>query len=264
MASLNRIAPVLVLFLVIAVGCDTMMQEEARPPEIIPARAFTVQTELFSQNRSGTTAVGTHAMITKMRIWPVTTALASHLTLPVATTKAALGESPVVEGGAWVWKATTPVDGEDVAVALSGAPRGDRVEWTMRITNAAVDDDSTFVLYTANTTFDGTSGSWQLFAPAEDTTQNVLDATFEIEKKEEKKEITFQIPETAREHAGHTIVYVQHGDRRSLQWMQVEEAREHTVVWNAKTHAGSITATNYNDGQKACWGEELRNVECTQ
>lgn len=270
MTLLNRLAPGLMLLSMLVVGCDTVVQEPATPPSLIPAQAFTVQTELFDQAQSGEDEIGTDAMIARLRVWPLTTALAEYLTLPAAVTEAALEEEPVVEGYEWVWKATVTNGDREVRFALSGVPRGEHVDWTMRVTKSpsatesplVSEEDSTFVLYTATTVRDGTSGSWQLFSPAEDSTINVLDAEFEI-GKENKKEVTFQVTEAAREHTGDSVVYAREGDQRSFHWMQDEGGREHRIVWDAKSHAGSITATNYNDGQKACWGEALQNVECS-
>lgn len=263
MTPLIRLAPTLVLLLVFVVGCDTVTQQEAKPPTLIPAQAFTVQAELFDdQEQSDETGIDTHAMIAQLRVWPVTTALAEHLTLPAAVTEAALEQEPATEDDAWVWTATTATEEGEVEFVLSGTFRDDHVDWSMHVTETTSDRDSTFLLYTAKTAPDGSAGSWRLYAPDDDTTQHVLGAEFEVEKKEEK-EIVFQVPETASEHAGDEVVYVQEGDERSFQWVQVGDQREHTIVWDAETHAGSIAATNYNDGEKACWDEALQNEECS-
>ncbi len=262
MRVLSRLAPVCALLFLLAAGCDTIVQEEARPPTLIPAQAFTVETELFEQELSTKTEIGTHAMIARLRVWPVTTALAGYLALPAAVTQAALDEKPAVENGAWVWKAKVATAQQKVAFTLAGTVHEGHVDWTMRVAPAEPDTDSTVVLYTAKTAPDGSSGAWKLFAPTEDTTRHVLDAAFEIDQDGKKKTITFWVPPTASEHAGDAVVYAQEGDRRSIQWSQVDAGREHVVAWNAEGYAGSITATNYNDGAQACWDDDLQNETC--
>ena len=264
MTMLNRHALVLASLLAVFVGCDTVAMKDAQPPTLIPAQAFTVQTELFDQSRSGGDGIGTDAMIARLRVWPVTTALAGHLTLPAAVTKAALDEKPTIEGGTWVWRATTTVGGQKVPFTLSGMRRDDYVDWTMQVTRStAADQDSMFTLYAAQTAPDGTSGDWQLFAPAEDTTRHILSASFKM-GEEKKKEITFRMPEAMREHAGDSVIYVHDEDQRNLHWVQAGTGREHVITWDAETHAGSMVATNYNDGKRACWDGELQNVACSQ
>lgn len=263
MTSPIRIASVLALLFVFAAGCDTIVQEdEATPPTLIPAQAFTVQTALFEQGQRDKAGVGTHAMIARLRMWPVTEALAAHLALPTTLMQAALEEKPVIEQGKWAWKATTTAEGQEVDFVLSGAFHAGHVDWSMRVAGIASDPDSTTVLYTAKTTLDGSSGSWELFAPHADSTRSVLHAEFEIEE-EDKKQIRFQVPATASEHAGDAIVYEREGDARSFRWMQPDAKREHFVSWDAEARNGSITATNYNDGAKACWDDALQNEECS-
>lgn len=264
MILLTRITPVLALLLVFTVGCDTAMQEEgASPPTLIPAQAFTMQTELFEQGQSDKAGIGTHAMIARLRMWPVTTALAAHLALPAALMEAALEEDPVTEAGKWVWKATAATDSsQEVEFVLSSTFHGGHVDWSMHVTGTPPEPDSSTVLYTAKTTRDGSSGSWELLAPHEDSTRVVLSAEFEIEKDDEK-EIVIQVPATASEHAGDAIVYGRDGDERSFRWLQAGAGREHGVTWDAEARKGSITATNYNDGEKACWDDALQNKECS-
>jgi len=348
---------VFVLLLAAAVGCDTVVQEEAEPPELIPAQAFTVQTALFQQSRSGTEKIGPHFMAAVMRAWPVATTLDAHLEAPVQLTRAALNEAPTVnrEGG-WVWSGTVSIEGQPVAFTLTGRPMGDQVDWTMEVaqpkqahtqpapeatpsaspsapstdpfapqdttaSDAAVpprqeasseaspfgavsapdsvgadstrpgasgaraadrstaagmtpDDassalsrdiqlaDSTFVLYTAQTDRKGQGGRWRLYDTVDGERTNVLTARFEIEKAT-KKEIILDVPTAAPEHAGDSVVYAHDEQQRRLRWTRARTGQTHRVTWNATSHEGSITATNYNDGRQACWGAQLDNSDCT-
>lgn len=348
---------VFVLLLAVAVGCDTVVQDEPEPPELIPAQAFTVQTALFQQSRSGAEKIGPHFMAAVMRAWPVATTLDAHLEAPARLTRAALNEAPTInQEGAWVWTGTVAIKGQPVAFTLTGRPMGDQVDWAMAVTqpeqaptqpapsaapsaspsapstdpfapqdttasDAAFpsrqeasseaspfgvvsapdsmgadtagsgasgaraanrstaagmtpDDapsalsrdiqlaDSTFVLYTAETDRTGQAGRWRLYDTVDGERTNVLKARFEIEKAT-KKEIMLDVPTAAPEHAGDSVVYAHDEQQRRLRWTRARTGQTHRVTWNATSHEGSITATNYNDGRQACWGAQLDNSGCT-
>ena len=48
------------------------------------------------------------------------------------------------------------------------------------------------------------------------------------------------------------VRYEVDGNERVFDWQQVEAVRDHLNNWDVATHAGSITATIYNNGQKVC------------
>jgi hypothetical protein len=322
-----------------------MVQDEEEPPELIPPQAFTVQTELFNQRRSGKATIDPHFMAAVMRVWPVSTALESQLYLPARLTRAALNKQPTIQGDAWVWSATTSVEGEPLAFTLTGRTMGGEVDWTLEIVHAAprsspegpgasipepsieapttaadsswkegtatplssaaepvsapsdsvesdsmfiasdsldtpsstapaadglqqelqalIEADSSFVLYTAQTQTDGTQGQWRLYDTVDGERTNVLNGTFKIEKAN-KMELSLAVPAVAPEHGGDSIVYAQDDDQRRLRWVRAREGQMHRITWNVRNHQGSITATNYNEGQAACWGKQLDNVTCSE
>lgn len=345
MRPLRRHTLVFVLLLAVAVGCDTVVQDEAEPPELIPAQAFTVQTALFQQSRSGAAKIGPHFMAAVMRAWPVATMLDTHLEAPARLTQAALAEAPAINrNGTWVWTGTVPIDGQPVAFTLTGRPMGDQVDWRMEVAapeparsqqeeaaapsppeaarfldesslgdetsptssppfgasstsdSTATDSttqeasggmqpdgpsekavpeparstlsqdiqaaDSTFVLYTAKTDRKGQRGSWRLYDTVDGERTNVLNAQFEIEKATKKK-VTLHVPASAPEHGGDSVVYAHDEHQRRFHWTRGRARQSHRVTWNANTHEGAITATNYNEGQKACWGNQLDDADCT-
>lgn len=331
----------LFVFAAVLTGCDTMVQDEQEPPELIPSQAFTVQTDLFNQRRSGQATIDPHFMAAVMRVWPVSTTLEPRLRVPARLTRAALDQSPIIEGDAWVWAGTTSINGEPLSFTLTGRPMGSEVDWTMEIVEASTsaasdapasvmnssatatpsadtsqsDDgtsayfsspaqypsdstaadssayapeastlgeatpapssagqeqglplsavDSSFVLYTAQTSVDGTEGHWRLYDIVSDERANVLNGQFKIEKAN-KMELTLTIPATAPEHGGDSIVYARDEVQRRLRWVRADAGHTHRVRWNAQSHEGSITASNYNEGRAACWGTQLDNIDCAE
>ena len=243
-------------------GCDTTEDPEA-PPPLIPAEAFSLQTNLFSQDDSGKTSAGPHFTAAALRVWPVSVIVSANLIVPVAVTVGALQDNqPERNGTTWTWTSTTVADGREVTFTLEGTVRPASILWSMRVSfsdgQQTLDD---FELYIAVTDLASQTGTWQLFYQIDGQRREVLDAEFFIPGVSGKT-ITYSIPLSADRNAGDSVRYEVNGDERVFNWNQVEEGFDHLVTWNAATRTGSITATNYNNGDKVCWGEDLENAAC--
>lgn len=169
-----------------------------------------------------------------------------------------------IESGTWVWANTVRIGAEDVIFRLGGTPDGDEVLWSMRITTTDPETDEVyddFVLYTARGAFDGQTGSWELYYRVAGVRTRVLEADF-VATSPTQKTLTFSVPEGVGDAGGDSVVYERSGDDRVFDWTQVGEGFTHLVEWDAVTEAGSITATNYNGGERACWDETLEDVPC--
>ena len=243
-------------------GCDSTGDPESTPPPVIPAEAFSLQTNLFNQNDGGKTSAGTHFTAAALRVWPVSVIISANLIIPVAVTAAALQAEPERDGVTWTWTSTTVANGREVTFSLAGTVQGPSIRWSMRVsyTDGTLTLDN-FELYTAVTNLDSRTGQWQLFYLIDGERRNVLNADFAV-PDETQARIVYSIPNTAERNAGDSVAYEVDGDERVFDWQQVEEALNHLVIWNAATQIGSITATNYNNGDKACWDENLDNVAC--
>lgn len=254
------------VLLLAAAGCDSVVDPDVRPSETFSAEAFQMQTELFEEEASAAQSLEAageefaHFTEAATRVGVVSTVVKVHLILPALATKAALQAEPVREGDSWIWSTTVEGD-EEFTVTLTGTPSGEQVDWSMRVSSTGEELED-FELYTAETARDRESGSWELYYPIDGERRSVLAADFTIEG-ESKKQITFRKPESAENAAGDFVQYaVDDGAVRSFLWTQVEEDREHLVEWNAQTKAGALTATNYNDGERACWNADLENAAC--
>ena len=263
MPRFSRYALSLSVFALVLAGCDSAGEEEATPPALLPAEAFSLQTDLFRQEGIPKTAAGPHFTAAALRVWPVSIILSANLIIPVAVTGAALQNDPERDGQTWTWASTTEVNGQDVTFTLAATPEGSTIRWSARVSlsdgQQTLDD---FELYTAQTDLASQTGSWQLFYRIDGERRNVLNADFSVAGETEAA-ITYSIPLPADRHAGDTVRYAVDSEERVFLWTQVEEGQQHLVTWNAATRAGSITATNYNDGQQACWDTALENAACS-
>lgn len=244
-------------------GCDSQ-EDNTTPPDLFPAAAFTLQTDLFSQGLAPKDAAGINFTAAALRVWPVSILLAANLVIPSALTTSALQVDPTQEDGTWVWVASAAVGAATASYTLSGTRRDGGTDWSMRVTmtGAGVQEPlNDFELFSARTTDNGASGSWDLFYPIEGTSTNVLSADYAVASATEKS-ITFNIPATAEENAGDSVEYAENGDTRTFDWQQVGASLQHVVRWNALDQSGSIAATNFNNGAEACWDANLDDTAC--
>ena len=243
-------------------GCDSTNEVDSTPPPVLPAEAFSLQTSLFNQDDAGKTSTGPNFVAAALRVWPVSVIISANLIIPVAVTAAALEADPVRDGNTWTWTSTTVADGTTVTFSLEGTVEGASIRWSMRVSyddgQQAFDE---FELYTAVTDLDSQAGRWQLFYDIDGQRRNVLNADFVVSGDDDAT-ITFSIPNSADRNAGDSVAYQANSDERVFDWRQVDEALNHLIIWSAATRAGSITATNYNNGDKACWDADLENAAC--
>lgn len=264
MTRFRRYALCFCVFALVLAGCDSASDDDdATPPALIPAEAFSLQTDLFRQDGIPKTAVGLHFAAAALRVWPVSLIVGANLIIPVAVTGAALQADPERNGNTWTWASTTVVNGQDVTFALAATVQGAAVRWSARVSlsdgQQTLDD---FELYTALTDLASQTGSWQLYYRIDGERRNVLNADFSVSGEMEST-ITYSIPASAERNAGDAVRYEVEGAERVFFWTQVDEGQDHLVTWDAATRTGSITATNYNDGQKACWDENLDDDACS-
>lgn len=252
------------LILSIIPGCDNADTEDD-VPEVIPPEVFTLPVDLFDQSAAAKTgAPKINFTAAALRVWPVSLLMTANLIIPSVATSAALQADPVFQGDVWEWSSTANANGQSVGFVLSADRNGGSTDWRMRIsmTDPVTSDELVdFELFTAQTSNNGQTGSWNLFYYLNGASQNVLDAEYVITSDTEKY-ITFSIPESAAQNAGDSVRYEENGDERTFIWQQVGQGISHTVTWNHVTKEGSIIATNYNNGELSCWDADFEDVAC--
>ncbi len=242
-------------------SCDSNSSDsfENEAPALIDAEAFSMDTSLFGS--PGKEQAGANFTAAALRVWPVSTIISANLILPALITSAAVQTDPTYDDG-WVWETNITADGKDVGFRLTATPGPAGVDWNMTVSYSdgivTIDD---LLLYSAQSALNGKSGTWRLFYPIDGQTVNVLTADFEVTDADTKR-IVFSVTGGPYENVGDSVEYSRDGDTRSFDWSQSSESKSHLITWDALTKAGSITATDYNDGAQACWNENFEDVGC--
>ena len=120
-----------------------------------------------------------------------------------------------------------------------------------------------FVLYTATTQIGGLVGDWSLYynIQGQDRTR-LLDAHYE--QTGAQHELTFSVPDTNPNQDAHgaSVYYMAENSDRVVDYQESTPGQNHYIEWDAVTKAGSITAWNHNNGERACWDSNLDNTHC--
>lgn len=252
---------------VAAVGCDSSNpDDDDDPPSLIASGAFNLDAGFPDPPTSAQGGTYANYFQGSARVALVSLAIGTHLVVPKAATAAAAAAQPFVEGGTWIWSNTVPINGSNVTFRLEGTPDGTTVDWRMRITAADIAGQAydEFVLYEAETALNGRSGSWQLYYRIDGERTRVLDADFTATGST-AGELTFSVPESNPnpDARGASVTYEADGDARLFDWREATAGQTHLVMWSESTHAGSVTAWNYNGGARACWDATLQDTACT-
>lgn len=247
-------------------GCDSesdLDTDDTLQP--LSAEIFAVQTDLFASAGGKTGASKLNFLGAAIRVWPVTLILRASTIIPEAVAVAARQTTPTFSDGVWTWSRSVVVDNQSFDFSLSGKPVGSDIDWSMIITSDTPylgQSYNDFELFSGRTAANGSSGSWQLSYLVSGESVNVLNAGFN-RPDEDTRQLTFQIPQSAPENGGDTVLYQVDGLNRGFLWTQVNAGLFHDVKWNDFTKEGSIIATNHFGGTLGCWNQFFDDSSCT-
>ena len=263
----TRKLAVLALLIFLFTGCDTVdpASETDEAPAVIPQEAFALNLGVMEQEAPASKNGAAYANWLNATI---RAGVAIHIThaileVPFELTKAVQHVPPVYNENAYIWSTETFIDEQRHSIALKAQNSDEFINWQMKV--SGVDEESglafeDFLLYSARTYKDVNEGSFQVYFPVESGSQQVMDGTYNVVDEEEHT-LTFSIPDGVEDIGGSSAVFDHLEDQITLDLTGPLGGR-HLIEWNETTGAGSLTADDYNNGEKACWDEELKNTPC--
>jgi hypothetical protein len=252
-----------VLFTLIVAGCSEGTGPGGTPPGLPEDASMEFDLSFFTGTPSvaapaGPALVaGTNWTAAALAVTVAKLAVVVHTAIPLATWRVARAQVPVLEDGQWHWRFTTVVNAQSFSGDLTGYLENNELIAEMRISSTALGLDD-FLWYVGTAPVGGTTGTWEFFDPqAPSTLVGSIDwshpgtlvwtVSFTVE---------------AGPDVGDELTYDVNGAARSVTFSDASAATTAVIEWNATTHAGSITAPNFNGGVKACWDTTLANVTC--
>ena len=270
-SSLKFACVALLTFGMLLNGCDKnpTENEEAQKPTLPPASSMKVDLNLFTSSnlpKSGSqqSVPGLNFITARATVALINAAVVLNLRVPTVVLAAAFSQDPVLKAdGKFHWIYTASQGNQQFQADLAGwidVPAQESV-WEMRIT-ASTPPLNNFLWYEGRAKLTNISGYWDVYDATQPTSNtkilridwNVQDSTHAT--------LEFTIVKPGIPENGDQLTYTANGNEFSVVYVDASPAATLTVFWNAATHAGYITAPNYNGGQKSCWDELLNDVTC--
>lgn len=256
--------------LVAPAACKDAGAPDGDPPAMLSDATFVADFSNFQNSPSPVAALsgaapaaGSNWIYSAVVVGFWNTALAVTLVAPVAAFRAAIGQTPTGENGAWVWRYNFNIGTAQHSARLEARPATGGIDWDMYMSKSGEYTD--FHWYEGFSRLDATSGTWTLQrAPNQDVkfidiawTRNAALSTGDIK-------YTNVTPGSAENGS-----YILQATTPSISYnsfMELGSASTSNVTrieWNRASKVGRVRdPANFGDSNWHCWDVNLNNVAC--
>ncbi len=259
-----------------------VVHEEQPPPvpPMLPAEIFSLDLSLFDRDPNKLSASGsaspasanfTNFLSAAFRAGAVTVVNTTILTPPAIFT-AALAEAdaefitPDIGAPFFQWEMENSELGTLHELRLTAQYNNDdvSVDWALYI-SGFVDDmgqpTQDFLFLTAKTGLTSAEGDFELFYPIAGSSQKMMEGTYTIDLENDLASVGFAIPDDVNIIGGLATTATTDSTLKILD-IETATGAKSVIQWDEASEIGSLTADDYNNGQRACWDTTLRNVDC--
>ena len=263
-----KVLPIIMLLLIsLLAGCSQddspVVTEQAEPPVLPDASTLQFDFSFFDQGGSleqtaSDKADGAYDNFLNAYLRVAVMDLMAHLVLaaPVTAFSAAVHTVPVAQpDGAWLWTYDWQHGTGTLTILLEGMPAGDVVEWELSL--ATPGSSESVLWFSGHSSGDGEEGHF-LFRDLDDPLHpasgeinwgRVAGGTF----------LEFISHEPGEE--GDTLRFTDTHPEFRIDFLPDDGSEPSWITWLA-AGSGSLRVPDYNGGEQACWGIDLRNAEC--
>jgi hypothetical protein len=251
------------LFGLIVVGCSDATTSGDTPPTLPPSESMEFDFSFFDDGaspapaRAPSAAAGVNWFAAAASVAAANLAVVIHTAIPLATWRAAAAQQPVFEDGQWHWRFTTQQGSDTYSGDLTGSIEDGDLIVEMRVSASALGLED-FLWYVGTAPVGGTTGTWEFYDPQSPST--VVGAIEWSHPGTLVWTVSFLALSGAGD--GDELTYDVNGTSRAVSFSDASAGTTVDIEWDASTHAGSITAPNFNGGVKACWDTTLANTTC--
>lgn len=245
--------------------------ENAEQPALPPLASMKMDLQPFSSDQAlpkvtDPQTPGANFTNAAIRVALINAIVGVHMAIPVATFAAAISQKPELRSDGWFhWVFNVTHAGLVYQADLAGRVdlSNSQSLWEMRITvptaNPPLDK---FLWYKGTAKLDNSAGQWIIYdhkQPGEEVEVVHIDW---LHSSETQAKLVFTVVKPGVDENGDTLTYQANNSERSVVLFDNSENVTHQVFWDATTHAGYLITPTYNNGQKACWDEQLNDVAC--
>lgn len=183
------------------------------------------------------------------------------LMVPKVLVAAAQNHDPEqISDNEWEWEYATQTDTSNFSVRLTAATSSNSdVTWNFFVTNSETGFDNE-LLFVGNSDYEATSGTWTYY----DVQTGSEAFTVTWNRAENDETVTLEIKSDSHENDGDTIAYTFDGTVKTVVFTDSSSGETTTISFNTETHTGFVISPEYNNGEKACWDEDLNDITCAE
>ena len=258
----NTVSILLIVALFMA-SCSDANDQPGDPPSIPSTESMTVSFEgLNSSNKMNTVQqTETNIAVAYLSAVAAGVILEANFAIPKVLLSAAENQDAEYLGdGEWQWTYSASGNQGSYSVRLTAQTKKEEVEWNFYVstTSTQVNWDDV-LLFSGTSTYDGNEGTWNIFNPVTET--QATSSSWEL--NESLAQVTLSVYDATGSEVISRIVYTATESTKTVLIQDLTEDTETTIEWDINTGAGSITSTGYNNGERACWDENLQDVACS-
>jgi hypothetical protein len=178
------------------------------------------------------------------------------LAAPVSAFSAAVHTVPEAQAdGAWLWTYTWQSGTDSLDILLRGLPAGDVVEWELSL--APTGSNESVLWFSGTTNERGEEGRF-VFRDLDDQEYPV---SGEINWGPVEDGSYLEFVSRMPGEDGDTLRFTDRHPEYVIDFLPGDGSESSWISWMA-AGSGSLRVPDYNDGQPACWGIDLKNADC--
>jgi hypothetical protein len=244
---------------------------KSQKPDLPPRSSMAVDLIAFNSvagfSSTDQAAVGLNFVAARLAVGAINLAVLAHMSVPVLTFAAALSQEPTFkDDGKWHWiYSVSNETGQKFQADLAGwiDASAQVSRWEMRISTSGLGAPlNNFLWYTGQAALKNDSGKWDIYDAAQPNSSVKIVHIDWDHPSATSATLKFTVVKPQVPENGDMLTYKAENSNRSVTYFDQSANSTLQIFWNATTNAGYLIAPNYNNGQKACWDEQLNDTTC--
>jgi len=266
---LSTVAGLLSCILLIVSCKDDPSSVSEEPPTVPPASSMKMDFSTLSNQKDGAQANSQQSVENFGRAVVTGIVLKSIVEVNVAIPRALLtaannSDAELNENEEWEWSfSRTERDTSFDVRLLASRTEQDSVNWSFYVTNPDLELDNQ-LFFDGTTNANGTEGVWAYYSIENTGSQEQVSHLNWAINVENDIELRLEVTSDRHGNQGDYIDYTYEDSLKTVVYYDNSEDAETEIQYNVNTKAGYIIAPNYNNGEKACWDENLQDVTCSE
>jgi hypothetical protein len=254
-------------FIIMACDNGPTSMDNDEPPQLPPVESMETDFSVFDNNENKIATEKQNNINfaqAAARALLIKSIVDLNLAIPRVLLKAASNaEVEFNEDGEWEWRFTKQAGNSTYEVRLLATRESeDEINWQFFITNSSLGIDNR-LFFSGTSNGDGTQGTWTYYDLQSSEEQPVSTIEWTI-TDEDDISLRLEILSNRFNNEGDVIEYTFDGTVKYLNYLDAGDDEMTEIEWNTETKAGFLIAPNYNNGEKACWDENLQDISCSE